>query len=242
MPQHIQAPDGSIVEFPDGMDDHAISAVMASHFPAQKAAPQSGNTSQTLGFEQGVGNFLGNIMNATSHIPGADALTRAISGGHGLAESADAIKKPANPQGDTPGGYGRFGADMMETAPTMLLGPLAGGALSGAALSDGKDAKDVALSTAFGAAGGKLGDTLMRGAAKVVSPTISKYAKALMDEGVRLTPGQILGGTAQKMEDKVTSIPFLGDMIANARIRGLQDFNKAYWCKASRGRYGPRCR
>jgi hypothetical protein len=37
MPQHIQAPDGSVIEFPDGMNDAAISAVMAKEYPA--AAP-----------------------------------------------------------------------------------------------------------------------------------------------------------------------------------------------------------
>jgi hypothetical protein len=39
MPQHIQAPDGSVIEFPDGMDDRAISAVMQKQFPPQKQAP-----------------------------------------------------------------------------------------------------------------------------------------------------------------------------------------------------------
>jgi hypothetical protein len=49
----------------------------------------------------------------------------------------------------------------------------------------------------------------------------------LLDSGVRLTPGQILGGTVRTIEDKTTSIPGVGDMIRNARVRGLEDFNAA---------------
>lgn len=226
MPQHIQAPDGSVVEFPDGMDDRAISAVMARNFPAPKAQKQSGNTSQALGFEQGVGNFLGNAADLAGKVPGVSPAFQYLTG-HSLSDSTNALRNPANPEGNKPGAIGRFGADMLETAPTMLGGPLTGGAASGFLLRDSNKPEDMAASTAAGAAGGKLGDILMRGAARVVAPQVSKYAKALMDEGVRLTPGQILGGGAQKLEDKITSVPFLGDMVSNARIRGLQDFNTA---------------
>jgi hypothetical protein len=39
MPIQVQTPDGNIAQFPDGMSDDAISAVLAKEFPAPKAAP-----------------------------------------------------------------------------------------------------------------------------------------------------------------------------------------------------------
>lgn len=54
----------------------------------------------------------------------------------------------------------------------------------------------------------------------------------LGEQGVRLTPGQRVGGLAKSMEDKATSIPITGDAITAARKRGLSDFNIATINKA----------
>lgn len=179
-------------------------------------------TSQTLGFKQGVGNFL------------ANAASPAIWAGEKLGipmdwakEGQKVIRNPENPEGYTPGGVGRFGADVLETLPTMLAGPLTGGALAGFQLREDDTPEGAATSAALGGIGGKVGDKLVKGVSSVISPAVSKYARALMGEGVRLTPGQMLGGTAQRIEDKISSVPVLGDVIANARIRGLEDFNRA---------------
>jgi hypothetical protein len=40
MPTHVQLPDGSIGEFPDGMTDQQIEAVLQKQFPQQQAQPQ----------------------------------------------------------------------------------------------------------------------------------------------------------------------------------------------------------
>lgn len=44
--------------------------------------------------------------------------------------------------------------------------------------------------------------------------------------GVPLTGGQMLGGIAKSVEDKLTSVPGVGDLIARRRIEGLQAFNR----------------
>jgi len=64
-------------------------------------------------------------------------------------------------------------------------------------------------------------------AAKVINPETSADAKLLLDEGVNLTPGQILGGGFKRVEDGSTSVPVLGDMVKNAQRRALNDFNTA---------------
>lgn len=191
-------------------------------YAAFSSAAQSGKTSQALGFEQGVGKFL------------ANAASPAISLGEKLGvpmdwakKGAQIIQNPENPSGDKPGAIGRFGAEMLETAPAMIGGPLVGGGIAGWQLRDDDSLKSAATATGGGAVGGYLGDRAIRGAASVISPTVNRYAQALLGEGVRLTPGQILGGVSHRIEDKLASVPIVGDFIQNARIRGLQDFNRA---------------
>ena len=49
----------------------------------------------------------------------------------------------------------------------------------------------------------------------------------LRAEGVKPTVGQILGGRWNALEEKLQSLPIMGDAIANARGRALQQFNTA---------------
>ena len=91
--------------------------------------------------------------------------------------------------------------------------------------------KQAGVGTGLGAVLGPVGNAIGR----VVSPQTNQDAQALLKEGVRLTPGQILGGTAQKIEDKAQSIPLLGDMIVGARARGVEDLNRAAYARALKG-------
>jgi hypothetical protein len=47
-----------------------------------------------------------------------------------------------------------------------------------------------------------------------------------------MTPGQILGGAYQRTEDKLTSVPVLGDFIKNAQQRSVQSFNRTVYNQA----------
>lgn len=222
MPIRAQAADDTIHEFPDGTPAPVIDKAMRSYAGSIAASQKEPETSQALGFEQGVGHFL------------ANAATPAIAAGEKLGipmdwakEGQQVIRNPPNKEGYAPGKIGRFAADVTETIPTMLAGPFVGGAMAGYQLRDEDTAQGAATSALLGGIGGKLGDKLVRGVSSAVAPKISPYVKALLDEKVRLTPGQIVGGTTQRVEDRFSSIPFLGDMISNARIRGLEDFNRA---------------
>jgi hypothetical protein len=48
-----------------------------------------------------------------------------------------------------------------------------------------------------------------------------------MDEGITPTPGQILGGSAKATEEKLTSLPFVGDAIKGGQARAVNDLNRA---------------
>lgn len=57
----------------------------------------------------------------------------------------------------------------------------------------------------------------------VTDPVRQRLAAA----GVTMTPGQLLGGALQRTEEKLTSVPVLGDLIKNAQQRSIGSFNRA---------------
>lgn len=241
MPFDIQMPDGTVIQgVPDGTTKAQIEAKYQAHTatPSSTIEPEQNGAKEPQGIGAEISSYLGGLNNGLYAIPqgalrmgarGVDAAGLAdnlgIPGGNATKMVGD-ILGDHQPKDKFQKG-GDFVGSAIGTLPLMGMGPIAGGAATGAVLSEAPDLKGAALDTGIGAAGGKLGDLLMRGVSRVVSPMTSKYAKALMGENVRLTPGQILGGVAQRTEDKMASVPFVGDMIANARIRGLEDFNRA---------------
>lgn len=84
-------------------------------------------------------------------------------------------------------------------------------------------AKEVGKGAAFGA--GTSG--LLAGAARMVRPETNAMAAQLMKEGVTPTPGQILGGAYNTVEEKLQSLPILGDAISYSKRKTQEEFNKA---------------
>lgn len=78
-----------------------------------------------------------------------------------------------------------------------------------------------------GAAFGAAAPAIVSGLAKVIKPNPSAAYTTLADAGVTPTLGQRLGGMANTIEEKAQSLPFVGDVISQARNRSLQSFNKA---------------
>lgn len=121
-------------------------------------------------------------------------------------------------------------------AATSLMGRMAAGGGMGAVTSalnpvtDGGNygsdkLKQVAVGTAFGAAVPAVTGAISR----VISPkaSVDPNVQLLRNEGVQPTIGQVLGGRANAAEEKLTSVPILGDAISNARARSLEQFNNA---------------
>lgn len=108
---------------------------------------------------------------------------------------------------------------------------VAGGAISGALspVASGDFTSEKAKQIAGGAAVGGVLPVATGALARVISPLASKNAnlQLLRDEGVTPTIGQALGGRINTVEEKLQSIPIIGDSIANARKRSLESFNQA---------------
>lgn len=92
-------------------------------------------------------------------------------------------------------------------------------------------AKQIGMGAAFGAGTSAATNAL----ARVISPAASQNPnlQLLQQEGVTPTIGQTLGGRFNALEEKLQSIPILGDAISNARGNALKDFNTAAINRAS---------
>lgn len=127
-------------------------------------------------------------------------------------------------------------APVAATLPGMAAGGVALGAASGALAPVSPTSTNFWRDTAKNMEGGALGGLVMAPVAgaigRVISPNVSPDVQTLIDRGVTPTPGQILGGGFARTEDKLTSIPFLGDLIKNAQGRALGQFNVAAYDQA----------
>lgn len=105
-----------------------------------------------------------------------------------------------------------------------------GGAAAGAlepVLDTEQFATEKAKQIGLGAVTGAGTQKALSGLGRVLSPQTSAEARKLAEQGVQLTPGQILGGTAKRLEEAAKSIPFAGDIVTAAEKRSIETFNKA---------------
>lgn len=119
-------------------------------------------------------------------------------------------------------------------AGVTAAGRIASGAGAGATfgalqpVTEGDDFwTEKAKQTALGAAAGAVLPAVTGAAARVVRPKSSPQVQALMREGVTPTPGQALGGTAKAVEERLSSLPIVGDTIRASQRRGIAQFNQA---------------
>ena len=235
---------------PDNMDDAAVQALVAEHLKTQgvgETQPATVNRQaqpledKTLGGAM-LGGFMKPFDGAAAYLDKGlkgvgidlDALGQVI--GLPSREQAQASRKEFFAGNDTTAS--NIGNFIGETAGTMALtrgmgGPITQGALGGALLSDKTDAAGVAMDMGLGAAGGKAGDVAARSIAGVIAPRVAPKVRALLDEGIPLTPGQIVGqggvaGRAVKsVEDAASNLPIIGSAIKSARQRGDEAFVRA---------------
>lgn len=174
---------------------------------------------------------------------GANAIGQGDTVNHGIAEHEkkyQAARAEAGSSGFDPArlaGNVAMTTLMGAAAPAVSTGPLRQAALAGASygaltpITDGGESfwKDKAKETALGAATGPATSILGRMLARVVSPnaSVNPNLKLLRDEGVQPTIGQSLGGAANAVEEKLTSLPIMGDRIAAMRNRAIDQFNNA---------------
>lgn len=147
--------------------------------------------------------------------------------------------------GETGADWARIGGNVLSPANIALaarapqVASLAGrvgmGALGGAATSalnpvtEGDFFSEKLRQMAIGSALGGAVPLAFGAAARVVSPraSVNPDVQMLRREGVTPTIGQALGGRMNTVEEKLTSVPIVGDAISNARGRALEQFNNA---------------
>ena len=78
-----------------------------------------------------------------------------------------------------------------------------------------------------GMVGGALIPPVTGGVARVVSPSVSSESQLLIKEGVRPTLGQMKGGAIGRTEEKMMSLPIVGDAITSARLGTIEGLNRA---------------
>lgn len=123
-------------------------------------------------------------------------------------------------------------------APASMVGRMGVGAAAGAAsnalapVTEGNFSDEKLSQLGVGGGVGAALPIVGSGVARVINPNTSDAVKKMLAEKITPTAGQILGGGWQRLEDKLTSVPLLGDAISSARAKGLDEFNRAAYAKA----------
>lgn len=144
----------------------------------------------------------------------AGGVTGALGAGGTMARAA----------GVAPGFLRSVGAGVAAGAPLGAadrMGRIEGPADAATYAREG--AEGAAISGALGGVTGGLGNL----AGRAINPIASRAAEILTRQGVRLTPGEVIGGNAQRLEDAVAAMPFIGGMVRNRAREGVDSLNQA---------------
>jgi len=236
MPRYeITSPDGKRFEItaPDNATQEQVLAYAKSQFNTPTDAldnPNMATEGQSFGQNAlaGAGKAFTDLGRGLGQFVGAVPQSE-------IDESA-ARDKPLMKTGG--GVTGNILGNVAAMLPSGLIpgaGTIAGGGAIGGVMGalqpvESKDSRSGNIMA--GLLGGAAGSALTKGVSKALSPNTSEQAKLLLREGITPTPGQLMGGRAQVWEDKLTSLPGLGDAIASARGKGLNEFQRAAYARA----------
>jgi hypothetical protein len=103
-----------------------------------------------------------------------------------------------------------------------------GAAYGAGSADDPEDSRIAGLLIGGGAGlgGGMAGRSAARASGRAISGVTDEVRRQLADAGIRMTPGQLLGGAVQRTEDRLAGLPLVGDQIRARRTEGLEDFNR----------------
>lgn len=245
MAQQVTMPDGSIHSFPDEATPDLITAALSP--------VQAQNTQSPIGaggrFMQGVEDIPNGMAQLALH--GAQQLPDylqppGVAGADKVLDQqlqSDETKYQAQRQaaGNTGVDWMRLGGGMAGAAPLAAIAPEAEGGLlarAGIGAAEGAGYGTIQPVTGGGDYASQKGSQIGAGALTggiltpaigavggAIAPKVAPEVKSLMDEGITPTVGQILGGGYKATEDKLGSIPYLGDIIKTGQKRALDQFN-----------------
>lgn len=222
------------------LSDPASIAAIQKRGPISFAPPQADDTRGALG--RAVGALADTGLGAYA-ISAGDALTAGtldnIAGGQAkLAQEYAAQKFPtASLLGTVTGGaLAAGGAELGLARAGLSAGraALAGDALYGGAYGAGSadgEGDSRLLGGAVGAVGGLAGGVAGRAAARGIGGALTGVqdpnVRGLRASGVPLTVGQAAGGALKGVEDRLSGVPVLGNVVQARRLEGMQGFNQA---------------
>jgi len=218
-------------------DPQSIAAIQ-KRGPLNFAPPQVDDARSGLG--RAIGDNLNNGVGAYA-VGAADALTAGNLDtlGGGQTKLAQQYLEKNNPTASllgtvTGGALAAGGAELGLARAGLTAGraALAGDALYGGAYGAGSaDGGNRLLGALAGATGGAVGGIAGRGVASGVGRLArgvqNADVSALRQAGIPTTVGQTLGGTAKGIEDRLSGLPVVGDMVNARRLEGMQAFNRA---------------
>lgn len=244
----VEMPDGSVLEFPPGMPDASIKAIIEKQNQAAISTAAAGRVQQMGPFRKALYGAERSFDDAAT---GLQQITpKMLGGGMSPQEERElAIRREMERQIPS-SGYSRFGGDIaMMAAPStaavragalipklgaagQYVGAAAAGALGGAlkpVLGEEDRGENAGQGAVFGAAGQGVGNVIGRGIEGIVAkaPGLAKLPQKVRD---MLTLGQsadrstLSGRIAGATEEKLQSVPFAGSVIANARDRGVNSW------------------
>lgn len=118
------------------------------------------------------------------------------------------------------------GANWLYRAGRASLGGAGGAAIADVGYAKPDEKLDPKRTATAAAIGGAIGPVI-QGGTEIVAPQISRAAQLLINNGVRPTIGQLMGGAAKATEEKATSIPLVGDLIKSNQRAAVEQFNRA---------------
>lgn len=239
----IELADGQQLSFPEGTSTEVIQKV-AKQQTLQSLQIDEPEVSYGLGLEKGITEPHNQLRQRSRNLTNGRELPIGMSSGLAGIPNMNQYR-PASPenattqfdqklqmnadQGIQPSELAEIGGNILYTAPTMITKGLQGamGGVDGLLMSRSDTTGGLIKDAAIGAGAALAGKGLVKGVGRLLSPdAIDDAAGSLYKRGLKhLTPGQAIGGWAKGLEDALTSIPFVGDFISNARVRGIEDFN-----------------
>lgn len=196
------------------------------------------------------GSAVGRVMQGMADPGAAVAQLTANATGQGDAVNqriADVEKQYQAARGDA----GSTGFDPLRMAGNVAMtAPIAGasaipaasfagrvgiGAAQGAGfaalqpVTEGDFVSEKAKQVGTGAAVGGVMAPVVGAVSRIISPkaSVNPDVKALKEAGVHPTVGQALGGPMARLEERMQSLPIMGDAITAAHGRGVEQLNKA---------------
>lgn len=229
--------EGRKITVPDDATDDEVAGIIGA--PAASPKPPE------EGLGSAIGHYVGGIQNGIARIPqgavelgakGLDAtgLTdHAYDKTHAVFQDMNQIGTPGLKEGNKYVTGGTAVGKVIGGLPVAAATPIAGagvlpaignGILQGGALGALDDPSQPGKSALIGGGIGGALNGVTHGLAALATPVIRASVRALSDNGVTMTPGQILGGWAKGIEDRLAGFPLIGDPIKNAQRQSLRDF------------------